>query len=429
MTLRAVLMALIAFLFCNHVHADGTYYTSRYQASDQPGKLIYNADFHLWIPPSDKPLRGIIIHQHGCGRGANVGGQTAAYDLHWQALARKWNCGLLGPVYDQDDKQDCRKWCDPRNGSSEVFLNALKDLAEQAKRPEIETVPWCVWGHSGGGFWGSILLTMYPDRCVSLWCRSGAAYATWEKREIPKPEIAASCYQVPIAFNPGVRERDDERFSGAWTGAIAMFNAFRKEGAPVCFVPDPRTSHECGDSRYCAIPYFDTCLALRLSNDGSPTLKSVDMTLGIQGDWSKHANPIENLKEDETQLKSFLPGKEFTSVWLEYLKKGSCSDTTPPPSPTNIAAKQHEGKTIVTWEALADFESGIQQFLILRDGKEVGRVPEKPTNPFGKPLFQSMSYHDTPAAPLAKMEFIEEGDFKDANYSVVAINTAGLQSN
>ena len=39
----------------------------------------------------------LFVHQHGCGKGSGFTGQTAAYDLHWQALARKWDCALLGP--------------------------------------------------------------------------------------------------------------------------------------------------------------------------------------------------------------------------------------------------------------------------------------------------------------------------------------------
>jgi hypothetical protein len=33
----------------------------------------------------------------------------------WQALARKWDCALLGPVIHQPEAANCRLWCDPRN--------------------------------------------------------------------------------------------------------------------------------------------------------------------------------------------------------------------------------------------------------------------------------------------------------------------------
>ena len=73
--------------------------------------VIINAN--LSDSDSAKTVRGIIIHQHGCGEGACKSGETAAYDLHWQALAAKWDCALLGPSYRQAQEQSCRLWCDP----------------------------------------------------------------------------------------------------------------------------------------------------------------------------------------------------------------------------------------------------------------------------------------------------------------------------
>ena len=54
---------------------------------------------NLWIPGGAPRLRCVIVHSHGGGGQASKGGETAAYDLHWQALAKKWDCALLGPFY------------------------------------------------------------------------------------------------------------------------------------------------------------------------------------------------------------------------------------------------------------------------------------------------------------------------------------------
>ena len=34
-------------------------------------------------------------------------------------------------------------------------------------------------------------------------------------------------------------------------------------------------------------------------------------------------------------------------------------------------------------------------------------MPEKPVGKFGRPLFQSLSYHDTPEKPLPAMRFVD----------------------
>ena len=68
--------------------------------------------------------------------------------------------------------------------------------------------------------------------------------------------------------------------------------------------------------------------------------------------------------------------------------------------------------------------------LIERDGKQIGQLPEKPTNRFGRPLFQNMSYGDTPVLPLQKFEYVDKTakPGKTYQYKVIAVNTAGVKS-
>lgn len=403
-----------------------------YDASTQPEELQLGVTYTLWVPEGVQRLRGIIVHQHGCGVGACKGGETAAYDLHWQALARKWDCALLGPSYHQAEMQNCRLWCDPRNGSRTTFLRAIDHFAQATEHPELAHVPWCLWGHSGGGFWASLMQTTDPERIVAIWCRSGTAYATWEKGEIPKPELTDAVYQVPVMCNPGQKEQGDKRFNGAWTGTMAMFEAYRQRGAPIGFAPDPRTAHECGDSRYLAIPFFDACLAMRLPEKGASRqqLKPVNWEQAWLAEPLSHtAVPAGEYHQDRNKA-VWLPDQHVARAWEEYVQTGSVSDTTPPPAPTNVTVKQQTGQRVISWSAIADFESGIAHFLILRQGEVVGQVPEKPVGRFGRPLFQAMSYHDTPEAPLPEMRFVDTqpGTARDEDYQVVAVNSAGLKS-
>jgi hypothetical protein len=76
----------------------------RYEAGARQGELGYPVNYTIWIPKGVKTLRGVIVHQHGCGEGSCKSGLTGAYDLHWQALARKHDCALLAPSYEQPDK-------------------------------------------------------------------------------------------------------------------------------------------------------------------------------------------------------------------------------------------------------------------------------------------------------------------------------------
>jgi hypothetical protein len=403
-----------------------------YPPSDRPGELAYGVTFRAWIPDGVERLRGVIVHQHGCGTGACRGGETAADDLHWQALARKWDCALLGPSYHQEDGQNCRLWCDPRNGSRARFLRALDDLAARSGHPELARVPWCLWGHSGGGFWASLMMTSDPDRVVAAWLRSGTAFGAWETGEIPKPEIPEATYRIPVLCNPGAKERDDPRFHGAWEGTLAMFRAYRARGAPIGFAPDPRTGHECGDSRYLAIPFFDACLAARLPEgpDGSK-LKPVDLSHGwLAPVLGKEAEPASSYP-GEPQEAVWLPDERVARAWREYVQTGAVGDATPPPAPTGVRVVATPGHAVeVTWEAEADLDSGLRQFVIRRDGRDIARVPEEPVGRFGRPLFQTMSFHDTPERPLPGMRQVFPAAEPDGphEYRVIAVNGVGLES-
>lgn len=430
-----LLSLLLTILTAGAVHAAGRYLVVDYPPSTAPGELQLGVTYKLWIPDGVGTLRGVIVHQHGCGAGACKGGETAACDLHWQALAKKWDCALLGPSYHQADSQECALWCDPRRGSDRAFLKALGEFAVKSGHPELAKVPWCLWGHSGGGVWASLMQTLHPERVVAAWLRSGVFTMMSDNNRVPKPEVPAAAYRVPVMVNPGVKEQND-RFKRVWTGTLAFFKDFRAQGAPIGFAPDPRTSHECGDSRYLAIPFFDACLALRLPEKGAgePTLKPVDASHAwLAAPLGKKAEPAEKYqgkKEDAV----WLPNGAVAKAWMEYEATGSASakDKTPPPAPVNVrlAAAKPGQPTELTWDAEADFESGLGGFVIVRDGKEVARLPEKPFTRYGRALFQKMSFHDTPEAPLPEMKFVDKsakpGEKHD--YQVIAVNSIGLKS-
>ena len=407
------------------------YYSTTYEQPENPaeGQLQIGVTYTLWIPEGLKQVRGIIVHQHGCGEGSCKGSVTAAHDLHWQELARRNGCALLGPSFHQVQAQNCRLWCDPRNGSSQIFTDSLKKLAELSGHPEVATAPWCLWGHSGGGFWSSLMQMQYPERIVAIWFQSGTAFGYWTKGEIEAPTIPEAAMQVPMMANPGFKEKGHERFRRAWDGSLAMFKAYRAKGAPIGFAPDPQTGHETGDSRYLAIPFFDACLKLRLPDQVGSPLKKVDIEQGWLAPLNSEETPVPfDQYSGDKATAVWLPNQTVALAWLDFVKTGTVGDQTPPPAPTNVKVDSKTGT--ITWNAGTDFESGLQQFLVQRDGKTIGQVPEKPTNRFGRPLFQNMSYGDTPVLPLLKFQFVDKAaePGKAHQYEVISVNTAGLKS-
>ena len=226
-------------------------------------------NYTIWIPKDVKSLRGVIVHQHGCGEGSCKSGLTGAYDLHWQALAKKHDCALLSPSYEQPEKADCQMWCDPRNGSSAAFQKCLVDLGAKSGHPELAKVPWALWGHSGGGHWAGGMVLLHPDRVAAAWLRSGVPLlkADPERATIKAHTLPDAALKVPVMCNLGTKEGvtvKDGRFAGVWPANEAFFNEVRGKGGLIGVAVDPLTTHECGNQRYLAIPWLDACLSARL---------------------------------------------------------------------------------------------------------------------------------------------------------------------
>jgi len=415
--------------------ADPPYYRVRYAAPDEsarkPDALIYGVNYTIWIPPGVQTLRGVIVHQHGCGEGSCKSGLTGAYDLHWQALARKHDCALLSPAYEQPEKADCQMWCDPRNGSAAAFQKALADLGEKSNLPELAKVPWALWGHSGGGHWAGGMTLLYPDRVAAAWLRSGVPLLSVDPKRttIKAHTLPDAALQVPIMCNLGTKEGfsvKDGRFAGVWPANEAFFNAVRGKGGLVGIAIDPLTSHECGNQRYLAIPWLDACLAARLPRTAGKPLgpMSADAVwLAPLGGKNAVAAASHSGNAEEAV---WLPNEAIARLWMQYVKDTAVPDTTPPPAPANVRVNGNE----LTWDGQADLESGLASFLIERDGQPLATLPDKGKNPFGRVIFQGLQYSDTPTQPLVPMRYTdataEPG--KQHAYRVIAVNTAGLKS-
>ena len=411
--------------------AQPPYYRVRYEASSTKGELAYPVNYTIWIPPGVKSLRGVIVHQHGCGEGSCKSGLTGAYDLHWQALARKHDCALLAPAYEQPEKADCQMWCDPRNGSSAAFQKCLVDLGAKSGQAELSKVPWALWGHSGGGHWAGGMVLMHPERVAAAWLRSGVPLlqADPKRGTIKAHTLSDAALKVPILCNLGTKEGvtvKDSRFAGVWPANESFFHNVRGKGGLIGVAIDPLSSHDCGNQRYLAIPWLDACLRARLpKTNGDPLRVMPADDAWLAPITGGEAMPSTKFTGDPLKA-AWLPNEAIAKAWMQYVKDTMVSDPTPPPAPTNLRLKGAE----LTWEADADLESGLAGFIIERDGKVLATIPEKAKNPFGRPIFQNLQYSDTPTQPLVAMRYLDTtaGSGKTHTYRVIAVNTVGLRS-
>jgi hypothetical protein len=229
--------------------------------------------------------------------------------------------------------------------------------------------------------------------------------------------------------NPGTQEGvtvTDGRFKVVWPANKAFFKAIRSRGGLIGVAVDPKTAHECGNQRYLAIAWLDACLAARLPRADGVTLEPMHTTEAwlapIEG-----GTAVPAAKTSGDPLESgWLPNAVIARKWSQYVTDTAVADDSPPPAPTNVRLAANE----LTWDAVADLESGIAGFIIERDGERLAAAPAPGKNPYGRGVFQGLQYSDTPVFPLVPLRFVDEtasGD-RQHQYVVIAVNTAGLES-
>lgn len=433
--IRAIILALLPTLLHAGIYdaappAAPPYYQVRYETSPDPTGLQLPVTYTLWVPADVETLRGVVVHQHGCGTGSAKSGMSGAYDLHWQALARAHGCALLSPVYEVDEEMACSLWCEPTNGSDAAFQRALEELGSMSGHPELKAVPWALWGHSGGAFWCSIMTALHPERVAATWMRSGVlpVEPRADRNEQKLYEIPEAMLAVPLMVNIGTGEGvsvTEGRFSSLWPRTRSFVKKVRARNGLAAVAVDPLTGHECGNQRYLAIPWFDTCLKARLPESNTSPLKAIPHDSGVLVPFLE-GEPVSptNLEGDPSTM-GWLPDQKTAQAWSAYVADTDVPDSSPPPAPHSLELT--DGK--LTWQAGADLQSGLSGFIIKRNGKTIAELPEKNRNPFGRPVFQGLLYSDTPKLPLQKFEFTDPSpaDTADA-YQVISKNTAGLPS-
>lgn len=363
------------------------------------------AEYTLWIPKGVEKVQRIILHQHGCGKWAQDAGRNATDDLHWRLLAQKTKSALLGSSLWPEE--ECREWCDPENGTERAYLQALDELSEISGHPEIATVKWIVWGHSGGGYWTQSMLQKYPERLEAVILQS----AGFRERDMAGTPMNSDSYpkNVPILIHTGIEEKGHERFDGTYKDAILFFDSMRANGAPATLAIDPASGHNAGNSRYLTIPWISAII------EGSQATGTVSPSAySEQGIW--------------------FPNEIIAAKWDAFSKLGTVPDDSAPNSPPfNLIGKKTYRGIELTWNAVSDWESGIKTFRIYRNDKLL-QPYTAPVRPIDKAdfteNFREPNSMDTPNAPLSQMIYndtlTKEG--VTYKYQVSMVNWAGLES-
>jgi hypothetical protein len=396
------------------------------------GQLVGNPAYFCWLPDSVTTFRCVIVHQHGCTRERDA--RQMVYDVQWLSLAKKWNAVFMACSLTADQAH-CPTWDQQQNGSGNAYLAALDSLANRTKHPEIKTIPWALWGHSGGAFWVTGMMGVYPQRIAVSVVQACGYDISNVPAALTIPTLHHNgrkdgCYNDPL-FGAG-------RAKGAlWAHAINPNPMWVNGGR--CPTPSGLCwdtiiyGHAPHDLRMIAIPWMDVCLASRLPDRaGDSVCKAMDTANAWLGDTATRAIASAPTFTGSKLKACWFPNQYCATKWKEYMAAGTLKDSTPPPAPYNLTGTYSNKQIVLKWDADADLETGIKTFSIYRNGSILQTIqwPNAPSTLFtAEKGYQRWDDGDQPNPfPAPNMTFTDNNlsDTGTYKYEVATVNWSGF---
>ena len=386
--LRIMKLILFAFLTCiaSANAADGLLL----DLIVPPGETdrFQHAEFSCWLPDAAKPVKAIIIHQHGCTNASPKKHPPITGDWHWRALARKHDAALLVPMYQV--AKGCDEWNDPDSGSERSLFTALEDFSLRSKRPELKDAKWVLWGHSGGSSWSAQMIVRHPQRVLAASFRGGCS------KQFGVPEFRAKfgaiARELPLLFVWGKRESvPTSSHFVSWEPMNMMYRELREQGGKVCRVIDPRSEHGCDDSRLMSIPFFDAVLS-----------------------QEANASPSKNASEP------WLPNPSFSERWREFSEKGTLLPESPPVHAPSLSVTRTAKGAQLEWRIVPDLDGGLRAIRLYRDDKQWKEIG------IDEDAFLATGRDSTPEG-LREHRLIDESH-DHHRYSLTFLDSAGNES-
>jgi hypothetical protein len=387
----------------------------------KPGATPANAIYYCWLPESVGTVRCVLVHQHGCTRGGDA--SLMMNDVQWLSFAKKWHAVFIAPDWPGGD---CT-WRMASSGSPLAFLMALDTLARKSNHPEIKSVPWALWGHSGGAQWITDVARTYAARIAVMVSQAGSQEMSTFPATLKVPILDHnSVKDMTIYFDNGAVFAHGRALGAVWAHMVNPFPLW--ESAPTAYDANME-GHAPHDLRMLAIPWMDICLAARLPDKpGDSVCKVMDTSTAWLGDTLTHAIAPAKQFTGNKLIASWLPNAFFALKWAEYMTKGTIYDSTPPPAPYNLAGTYANKQVMLKWDADADLETGIKTFIIYRNGSIFQTIqwPNAPTTLFTLAKgFQRWDDGDQPnPSPAPNMTFTDANanDTGTYMYQVSTVN-------
>lgn len=264
------------------------------------------AEFRLWLPPGQGPVRAIAVLTPG----SQMDGRGDVDKAAWQEFATREHVALVGVrLTDKPPVGFVEQYADVSRGSGDALLNAIARLGRRSGHRELARAPLLLWGMSAGGEFNYEFTAWKPERVAAFIVNKGGFYYSGFLNEAAR--------QTPGLFFTG--ERDLPSRTTIVTGLFLMS---RRAGALWGYVQEKGAEHVVGRSADLARAFFSEVLAQRLPPAGG-ALRPARAELGFIGDpkTGEFHSAEAGQKADATS--AWLPTLKAAQAWAEVVRASS----------------------------------------------------------------------------------------------------------
>ncbi len=273
----------------------------------RPRENFTKAAFRFWSPSYKDSIRGVIVLVPGL----NGDGLNMVADDSWQALAQKYRLALVS-CYLQGGKETGEgAYYNAPNGTGQALFEALKNFADQAKRPEVEMAPLLLYGESAGGQFDYDFVLWKPERVVCFVVNKGGFYSHALADE--------NVRSVPGLFILGMSD-EKERIDAI----TKIWKEGRDHGALWALAPQPNSGHEFSQTPRLARAFFEPVINARLPSGNSslsgdaPALNAMSENKGWVGNlttFSIHQSAMDL----DPLTRAWLPNDTAAQAWADFV--------------------------------------------------------------------------------------------------------------
>jgi hypothetical protein len=216
------------------------------------GKPAHQVSAYLWIPPSARKVRGLIVTQQNVGEQPFVEHPAIREACARQDLAIVWCCPAIDLRFEHD-----------RPAAVNLLEDVLRQLGLLSGYPEIAVVPWITFGHSTTTTFARTLAEARPDRTIAILSAKGGIM-------LPTTGSFPGVYsggQYPEWRQP---THDWTKHGQSLPGLAKIREELRARWRPVSYVEEYGGGHFDYTPRYLDFLalYIDKAVTARLGADG-----------------------------------------------------------------------------------------------------------------------------------------------------------------